>query len=146
MKIRIYETLRKMFNLHNNREETSIDIEEVKTIMKNDIGATLVDVRSPQEYREGHLNRSINIPLYDLEKNCEEMLKDKNNTVILVCQSGSRSKKALKILQSMGYTSIYQLARWTRQYKLKGHLGTGHFCPLHNYKNKYIIKTYYNFM
>ena len=34
------------------------------------------------------------------------MLKDKNNTVILACQSGSRSKKALKILQSMGYTSL----------------------------------------
>ena len=120
MKIRIYETLRKMFNLHNNREETSIDFEEVKTIMKNDIGATLVDVRSPQEYREGHLSGSINIPLYDLERNCEEMLKDKNNTVVLVCQSGSRSKKALKILQSIGYTSVYQLARRTRQHKLKG--------------------------
>ena len=109
MKIKIYETLRKMFKISNNREETSIDYEEIKTIMKNDKNATLLDVRSPQEYREGHLDGCINIPLYDLERNCEELLKDKNNTIILVCQSGSRSKKALKTLENIGYSSVYQL-------------------------------------
>lgn len=109
MKIKIYETLRKIFKISNNREETNIDYEEMKTIMKNDTNAILIDVRSPQEYREGHLEGSINIPLYDLERNCEELLKEKDNTIILVCQSGSRSKKALKTLESLGYSSVYQL-------------------------------------
>ena len=102
MKVKIYETLKKMFRISKNREEINIDYEEMKTIMKNDIKATLVDVRSPQEYREGHLEGSINIPLYNLERNCEELLKDKNNTIILVCQSGARSKKALKTLEKYG--------------------------------------------
>lgn len=109
MQIKIYETLRKIFKISNNREETDIDYEEMKTILKNDINATLVDVRSPQEYREGHLDGSINIPLYELERNCEELLKEKGNTIILVCQSGSRSRKAQKTLESVGYSSVYQL-------------------------------------
>lgn len=109
MKIKLYEILEKIFQKGKNREEENIDYENVKTILKNDKQAILIDVRSPQEYKEGHLEGSINFPLYDLERKYNSKLQNKNNTIILYCQSGSRSKRALKILKEQGYTSVYQI-------------------------------------
>lgn len=107
MKIKLYETLQKIFRRNRNNNEKNIDYENAKTILKNDKNAILVDVRSPQEYKEGHLDGSINIPLYDLETNSEKI--NKQNTIILYCQSGNRSNKALEILEEQGCTSIYQI-------------------------------------
>lgn len=109
MKIKLYETLQKIFKKSRNSDENNIDYESAKTILKNDKNAILIDVRSPQEYKEGHLDRSINFPLYDLERNNEEILKNKENTIILYCQSGNRSNKALEILKQKGYKSLYQI-------------------------------------
>lgn len=109
MKIKVYETLQKIFRRYRNSNENSIDYEAAKTVLKNDKNAMLIDVRSPQEYKEGHLDGSINFPLYDLERNSEKILKNKENTIILYCQSGSRSKKALEILKEQGCTNIYQI-------------------------------------
>ena len=109
MKIRLYETLQKMFKKNRNTTESNIDYESAKTILKNDKNAILVDVRGPQEYKEGHLDGSINFPLYDLERNSEKILENKKNTIILYCQSGSRSNKALEILKEQGCTSLYQI-------------------------------------
>lgn len=109
MKIKIYETLQRVFRKSRNSNENNIDYEGVKTILKNDKNAILIDVRSPQEYREGHLENSINFPLYDLEKNSEKLLNKKEDTIILYCQSGNRSKRALKILQEKGCQNLYQI-------------------------------------
>lgn len=109
MKIKLYETLQKIFRKNRDSNENSIDYESAKTILKNDKDAILIDVRSPQEYKEGHLDGSINFPLYDLERNSEELLKNKQNTIILYCQSGSRSNKALQFLKSQGCSSLYQI-------------------------------------
>lgn len=109
MKIKVYETLQKIFRRYRGEEENSIDYESAKIILKNDKQAMLVDVRSPQEYKEGHLEGSINVPLYDLERNCDELVKQKENTIILYCQSGNRSKKALKILQEQSCSNLYQI-------------------------------------
>ena len=109
MKIKLYETLKKMFKRNRNTDESNIDYENAKTILKNDKNAMLIDVRSPQEYKEGHLDGSINFPLYDLERNSKKLLENKQNTIILYCQSGSRSNKALEILKEQGCTSVYQI-------------------------------------
>jgi len=109
MKIKLYETLQKIFKRNRNSNENNIDYESAKTILKNDKNAILIDVRSPQEYKEGHLDGSINIALYDLEKESEKLIKNKQNTIILYCQSGNRSNKALEILKEQGCTSLYQI-------------------------------------
>lgn len=84
-----------------------IDIKELNLLVKQNPDCVLLDVRSVQEYKEGHLNGSINIPLYELEKNCDFQTKDK--TIIVYCQSGIRSKKAVRILRKKGYTNLYNL-------------------------------------
>ena len=88
--------------------EYSISYSELKEIMNKNKDAILIDVRSPQEYREGHLEKSINISLYDIERG-NYNIKDKNKTIILCCQYGKRSKKAMQILRKNGYVNVYQL-------------------------------------
>ena len=72
-------------------------------------GITLIDVRSQQEYKEGHLDGAICIPSYEIEKIIEDIIPNKEEKFILYCDSGARSKKAQKILEKIGYTNVYNL-------------------------------------
>lgn len=65
----------------------------------------LVDVRSAAEFADGHIQGARNIPVQELERKLRELPKDK--PIILYCRSGSRSGMALQILQTAGYTNIY---------------------------------------
>ena len=65
-------------------------------------GAVVVDVRTPQEYKSGHVNGSINIPLNLLNHKIDTL---KNKEVILVCRSGARAGQAKSILESNGITA-----------------------------------------
>lgn len=70
---------------------------------------TIIDVRSRREFREGHINRAINIPLADIKKNIEKQIPNKQTKILLYCQYGTRSKKSAYILENLGYTQIYNL-------------------------------------
>lgn len=100
--------IKTILNWYRN-SENDIDYEEAKQILFDDENAILLDVRSKQEYKEGHLDYAINIPLYDLETNIYNKLTDKNQTIIVYCQTGNRSKKAFNILSKNGYTNIYNI-------------------------------------
>ena len=69
----------------------------------------LIDVRSKQEYKEGHLDGSINIPLFDIRKEIIEQVTDRNKAIIVYCDAGIRSFKAQKILNALGYKNVYNL-------------------------------------
>ena len=69
-------------------------------------GAILIDVRSRQEYKEGHITGAISIPYYELWKKASEQIKDKDTKIIIYCNTGSRTKKAEKILRKLGYINI----------------------------------------
>lgn len=75
-------------------------------------GAIIVDVRSNREYAGGHIKGSINIPVEVLSKNLTK-LKEKNKTVITCCASGMRSASAKSILESNGYTQVYNGGSWS---------------------------------
>ena len=104
-------SVKNIFNiLKKNREnEDDISIEELNEIRRTNTNAILLDVRSPQEYKEGYLNGAINIPLYELEICCDCKLKDKERIIVVYCQSGIRSKKAIKILKKNGFKNLYNL-------------------------------------
>lgn len=82
---------------------------ELKEIIRYNSDVEIVDIRSPQEFDEKRLKGAISIPLYDLKKKAESILKDKNKLIILYCGCGIRSKKAYRILQDLGYTNLYSL-------------------------------------
>lgn len=72
-------------------------------------GATIIDVRSPQEYREGHINGAISIPDYQIKRDIQKMAPNKNELIVLYCSTGHRSQKSQKILENLGYTNVYNL-------------------------------------
>lgn len=69
----------------------------------------LIDVRSTQEFNEGHLQGALNIPVYDIEHKIQSVTSNKESVIILYCQAESRSIKAKKILEKMGYTNVFIL-------------------------------------
>ena len=93
--------------LKRNLEEDDISLEELNELRKK--GITIIDVRSPQEFQENHIDGAISIPEYEIKKTGEKLLKNKDEKIILYCSSGTRSKKAQKILQKLGYKSVFNL-------------------------------------
>ncbi|WP_159737718.1 rhodanese-like domain-containing protein [Vibrio atypicus] len=68
-------------------------------------GAMVVDVRTPQEFADGHLKSAINYPLSELDKHFANI--DKETQIVLYCRSGNRSGKAFDYLQSKGFTNLH---------------------------------------
>ena len=71
-------------------------------------GAVLLDVRAPQEYREGHIPGSKNVPLQQLDK-ISSVADNKNVPLFVYCYSGGRSRQAASMLQHMGYTNVQNI-------------------------------------
>ena len=68
-------------------------------------GAVLLDVRTPDEYRQGHIPGSKNVPLQSISK-VAGMIDNKSTTIFVHCLSGARSRQAAAILMQMGYTNV----------------------------------------
>lgn len=77
---------------------------------KIDQGATIVDVRTPQEFQGGHVAGSINIPLDRLQDQLKRI--DKAKPVITCCRSGARSGMAADMLKAQGF-EVYNGGPWT---------------------------------
>ena len=84
------------------------DINQGVQEYKNATGAVLLDVRSPQEYREGHIPGSQNVPLQQLDK-VEEVTENKDTVLYVYCHSGARSRQAISLLKHMGYTNVHNI-------------------------------------
>ena len=78
-----------------NQEESKLD-----KILKED-NYIVVDVRTAEEYAEGHVKGAINIPYDEIDENTD---LDKSKTILVYCKSGVRSGKAYDTLISLGYT------------------------------------------
>lgn len=84
-----------------------ITVEELKAKVLQ--GAILVDVRSNQEYREGHLQGAINIPDFEIANRIQKEIPKKNQLIVVYCQYGGRSKNSMVMMKKMGYTNVYNL-------------------------------------
>ena len=72
--------------------------------------AILVDVRSEDEYNEGHIDGALLLPVDNInEDSASEVIESKDSTVIVYCRSGNRSSQALQILNDLGYENVYDL-------------------------------------
>lgn len=67
-------------------------------------GAQVVDVRTPDEFREGAYPGAVNVPVNDLPRRMGEIKKDK--AVVLYCASGARSSMAARMLKQAGYAEV----------------------------------------
>lgn len=88
-------------------ETTKIAPRELKALMETKPGTfTLVDVRDPQEFAEGHVPGAINIPSEMFAAG--SAILDKEKLVIVYCNSGGRSYTAFRKLQKLDYQKIAQ--------------------------------------
>ena len=71
-------------------------------------GATLVDVRSPEEFAEGHLPGAVNIPVGELAQLLGE-LGPTSTPVVVYCRSGARSSRAERLLKEQGFQDVFNL-------------------------------------
>lgn len=74
-------------------------------------GAIILDVRSPGEYKQGHIKDSTNAPLNELSKHLSKIKKD--TVIITCCASGMRSASAKSILKSNGFEQVYNGRGWS---------------------------------
>lgn len=79
--------------------------------------AVVVDVCQPDEFAQGHIVGSRNIPLADLEVKLASSVKNKNLPVILVCQTGARSARAVAVAKKLGYEQAQSLAGGLQAWK-----------------------------
>jgi phage shock protein E len=81
------------------------DINEGVREWKSTDGGVLVDVRTHDEYRTGHIPGSINVPLQNISK-IKTRVPDLNSPIFVHCLSGARSRQAVSVMRSMGYTNV----------------------------------------
>ncbi|MGC6430011.1 MAG: rhodanese-like domain-containing protein [Jejuia sp.] len=85
-----------------------LNIEEFQKKIENN-NVQLVDVRTPEEFKTGHIQNALNINYFS--DNFEDSLKllDVNRPVYIYCKSGKRSSKSVAAFKAVGFDSIYQL-------------------------------------
>lgn len=71
-----------------------------------DSGAVLIDVRTPEEFAEGHLDNAINIPVSDIPRADLSFLTD-SQQIVVYCRSGRRSHNAEQLLENLGFTQVH---------------------------------------
>lgn len=71
-------------------------------------GAMLLDVRTPEEYREGHIPGSKNLPLQAIAK-AADLAENKDIALYVYCHSGARSRQAVSLLTHIGYSNVHNI-------------------------------------
>ncbi len=72
--------------------------------------AVVIDICEPNEFAAGHVIGARNIPMGQLESKLPAMVKNKTSALILVCQSGARSSRALGIAKKLGFENVQSMA------------------------------------
>ena len=84
----------------------NITAEEAKKLMDSEKDRIILDVRSREEYDQGHIPGAILIPDTEIEAKAADLLPDKDQLILVYCRSGRRSKLAAQSLADLGYTNI----------------------------------------
>ena len=90
------------------KENTYEQITQIKAkeIMDSGEEYILLDVRTKEEFDDGHIEGAILIPDFEIEVRAETELPDKDALILVYCRSGRRSKNAASILAALGYTNV----------------------------------------
>jgi rhodanese-related sulfurtransferase len=83
-------------------------------------GAVVIDVRSPEEFRSGHVPNAVNIPLGELRESLPRRVKDKSQVLLLHCLSGGRSGIAQQQIKGMRYQNVFNLGSYGRARQIVG--------------------------
>ena len=85
-----------------------ISMDEAVTMMEQETGYIILDVRRPDEYAAGHIPNAINVANESIGTSEIAELPDKNQLILVYCRSGRRSKEVAEKLVKLGYTNIVE--------------------------------------
>jgi len=94
------------------KSERKISARDAREYLRT--GAVVIDVRSAGEFTAGHLAKAINIPLSEIATVIARKVKNKNQVLLLHCQSGGRSGEARRKLKALGYEHAFNLGSYGR--------------------------------
>lgn len=88
---------------------TQISYEEAKKMMDERDNIIILDVRTQEEFEGGYIKGAVLFPSQEVnEETAAQKLPDKDQTILIYCSSGGRSKKVAQQLADMGYKNIYE--------------------------------------
>mgnify|MGYP005612704555 FL=1 len=85
-----------------------ISMDEAITMMEEESGYIILDVRTPEEFADKHIPGAVNIPNETIGTEEIPELPDKDQLILVYCRSGNRSKQASEKLADMGYTNVVE--------------------------------------
>ncbi|TKJ48106.1 sulfurtransferase [Candidatus Aerophobetes bacterium Ae_b3a] len=101
-----------------------ISVKEVYDLIgknKDNQGFIIIDVRTPEEFANEHIENALNLDYYS-EKFRDELNKlDKEKTYLIYCGSGNRSGKALSIMKELAFREVYNMLGGVIQWKAEGY-------------------------
>ena len=95
-----------------------LEIAVKEAVAKREAGAFILDVRTPEEWKEFHVPNSTLIPLDELPKRVAEVPRDKE--VVVVCRSGNRSQAGRDILLNAGFTKVTSMSGGLNEWRSLG--------------------------
>ncbi len=93
-----------------------IGMEEAVLMMEDESGYVILDVRTPAEFKAGHIPNAINVANEDIGSDEIPELPNKDQLIMVYCRSGRRSKEAAQKLVALGYTNVVEfggIIDWT---------------------------------
>jgi rhodanese-related sulfurtransferase len=112
--------LMKQANVKLSEDIFPVDAWELMSNNKDGDGLVIIDVSTPSEYKDLHLEGAINLNLLSRFFKSRLDVMNKNKTYIVYCKVGGRSKIAQKIMQRLGFRTVYNIAGGTLLWEEEG--------------------------
>lgn len=89
--------------------ENDISYSTMQRMLRENKNIIVIDVRTRDEFMYNHIDGAVNIPLQEITQKIGRYTRNKNDAIIVYCEYGGRSKKALNKLNKLGYVNVYNL-------------------------------------
>jgi len=99
-----------MLNACQSDAQNKLNPDDFQAALQRDKNAQLIDVRTADEFKSGHLEGAVNINFHDKDFAEQLAILDKNEPVMVYCAVGGRSGKAAATLWQLGFTNVTDLA------------------------------------
>ena len=96
-----------VYFLTPTQEYADVTVAEAKALIEGKPDMVILDVRTPSEFDDGHIEGAINIPVDYLAERLDELSKD--DELLVYCRTGNRSARAVEILDDNGFTKIFHM-------------------------------------
>ena len=115
----------KVYNAEDGMDEfdydtvkyTNVTGREFEKLAAEKTDAVIIDLRDAKDFEKGSVKNSIHIPMDEFEVQAKEKLKDKNQEILLYCNTGTRTAEASQILEKNGYTNVVNSIDGVKEYK-----------------------------